>query len=126
VQVNLFNTALDNQNAIVIGPLRLERNTPSAICCAAFREGRKSSWTWRHLPQRAAVAQRPSTTPTSSTTPARLIEFNPFIVPLGRFGQKWLWRRETSFLALLSALWKGDRDTGLDKSGRTILSRFPD
>jgi hypothetical protein len=52
--------------------------------------------------------------------PARPIEFNPFIVPRDASG-KYSDEKTSFHLALfLAALGKG-KDTGLDKSGRTIL-----
>ncbi|MCC2548508.1 type IV secretion system protein VirB4 [Hymenobacter sp. BT175] len=129
VQVNLFNTALDNQNAIVIGPSGSGKSyTFGNLIVQRFEKGARQiimdvGGTYRNVLQSLNGEDFDNTY--FEYDPARPIEFNPFIVPRDASG-KWLYNDEkTNFhLALLAALWKGGKDTGLDKSERTILSRF--
>ena len=129
VQVNLFNTALDNQNAIVIGPSGSGKSyTFGNLIVQRFEKGARQiimdvGGTYRNVLQSLNGEDFDNTY--FEYDPQRPIEFNPFVVPRDAAG-KWLYNDEkTNFhLALLAALWKGGKDTGLDKSERTILSRF--
>jgi len=129
VQVNLFNTALDNQNAIVVGPSGSGKSyTFGNLIVQRFEKGARQiimdvGGTYRNVLQSLNGEDFDHTY--FEYDPARPIEFNPFLVPRDATG-KWLYNDEkTNFhLALLAALWKGGKDTGLDKSERTILSRF--
>lgn len=129
VQVNLFNTALDNQNAIVIGPSGSGKSyTFGNLIVQRFEKGARQiimdvGGTYRNVLQSLNGEDFDNTY--FEYDPQRPIEFNPFVVPRDAAG-KWLYNDEkTNFhLALLAALWKGGKDTALDKSERTILSRF--
>ncbi|GAA4367772.1 TraG family conjugative transposon ATPase [Hymenobacter saemangeumensis] len=129
VQVNLFNTALDNQNAIVIGPSGSGKSyTFGNLIVQRFEKGARQiimdvGGTYRNVLQSLNGEDFDHTY--FEYDPQRPIEFNPFVVPRDAAG-KWLYNDEkTNFhLALLAALWKGGKDTALDKSERTILSRF--
>ncbi|GAC1601759.1 MAG: TraG family conjugative transposon ATPase [Hymenobacter sp.] len=129
VQVNLFNTALDNQNAIVIGPSGSGKSyTFGNLIVQRFEKGARQiimdvGGTYRNVLQSLNGKDFDNTY--FEYDPQRPIEFNPFVVPRDASG-KWLYNDEkTNFhLALLAALWKGGKDTALDKSERTILSRF--
>ncbi|OGX87122.1 hypothetical protein BEN47_11620 [Hymenobacter lapidarius] len=129
VQVNLFNTALDNQNAIVIGPSGSGKSyTFGNLIVQRFEKGARQiimdvGGTYRNVLQSLNGEDFDNTY--FEYDPARPIEFNPFVVPRDS-ANKWIYGDEkTNFhLALLAALWKGGKDTGLDKSERTILSRF--
>ena len=129
VQVNLFNTALDNQNAIVIGPSGSGKSyTFGNLIVQRFEKGARQiimdvGGTYRNVLQSLNGEDFDNTY--FEYDPQRPIEFNPFVVPRDAAG-KWVYNDEkTNFhLALLAALWKGGKDTALDKSERTILSRF--
>ncbi|MBC6609061.1 type IV secretion system protein VirB4 [Hymenobacter sp. BT188] len=129
VQVNLFNTALDNQNAIVIGPSGSGKSyTFGNLIVQRFEKGARQiimdvGGTYRNVLQSLNGEDFDHTY--FEYDPQRPIEFNPFVVPRDAAG-RWLYNDEkTNFhLALIAALWKGGKDTALDKSERTILSRF--
>lgn len=130
VQVNLFNTSLDNQNALVIGPSGSGKSyTFGNLIVQRFEKGARQiimdvGGTYRNVLQSLNGADFVNTY--FEYDPANPIEFNPFLVPREGENGPWLYTDEkTNFhLALLAALWKGSKDTGLDKSERAILSRF--
>ena len=130
VQVNLFNTALDNQNAMVIGPSGSGKSyTFGNLIVQRFEKGARQiimdvGGTYRNVLQ--ALNGEDFDNTYFEYDPQRPIEFNPFVVPRDPVnGNKWLYNDEktTFHLALLAALWKGGA-AALDKSERTILSRF--
>jgi conjugal transfer ATP-binding protein TraC len=137
VQVNLFNTALDNQNAMVIGPSGSGKSyTFGNLIVQRFEKGARQiimdvGGTYRNVLQALNGVDFENTY--FEYDPQRPIEFNPFVVPrdeskpeTGYVGTyKWLYNDEktTFHLALIAALWKGGA-AALDKSERTILSRF--
>jgi conjugal transfer ATP-binding protein TraC len=137
VQVNLFNTALDNQNAMVIGPSGSGKSyTFGNLIVQRFEKGARQiimdvGGTYRNVLQALNGVDFDNTY--FEYDPQRPIEFNPFVVPrdvsnpeTGYVGTyKWLYNDEktTFHLALIAALWKGGA-AALDKSERTILSRF--
>ncbi len=128
VQVNLFNTALDNQNAMVIGPSGSGKSyTFGNLIVQRFEKGARQiimdvGGTYRNVLQ--ALNGEDFDNTYFEYDPQRPIEFNPFVVPRDASG-KWLYNDEktTFHLALIAALWKGGA-AALDKSERTILSRF--
>lgn len=129
VQVNLFNTALDNQNAMVIGPSGSGKSyTFGNLIVQRFEKGARQiimdvGGTYRNVLQ--ALNGEDFDNTYFEYDPQRPIEFNPFVVPRDEKNGKWLYNDEktTFHLALLAALWKGGA-AALDKSERTILSRF--
>ncbi|MBJ6146327.1 VirB4 family type IV secretion system protein [Hymenobacter sp. BT559] len=130
VQVNLFNTALDNQNAMVIGPSGSGKSyTFGNLIVQRYEKGARQiimdvGGTYRNVLQ--ALNGEDFDNTYFEYDPQRPIEFNPFVVPRDPAnGNKWLYNDEktTFHLALLAALWKGGA-AALDKSERTILSRF--
>jgi conjugal transfer ATP-binding protein TraC len=130
VQVNLFNTALDNQNAMVIGPSGSGKSyTFGNLIVQRFEKGARQiimdvGGTYRNVLQALNGVDFDNTY--FEYDPQRPIEFNPFVVPRDeKNGNKWLYNDEktTFHLALIAALWKGGA-AALDKSERTILSRF--
>ena len=130
VQVNLFNTALENQNAIVIGPtgagksytfgnLIVQRREKGALQIIMDVGG-----TYRNVVQSLNAGDFDNTY--FEYDPARPIQFNPFMVPRDEESNRWIYEKEktTFHLTLLAVLWKGGKDLTLDKSERTILRRF--
>ena len=130
VQVNLFNTALDNQNALVIGPSGSGKSyTFGNLIVQRFESGARQiiidvGGTYRNVLQTLNGEDFDNTY--FEYDPQRPIEFNPFIVPrdAGTAPGSTTTRKLNFHLALLAALWKGGQDGALGKSERTILSRF--
>ena len=129
VQVNLFNTKLENQNAMVIGPTGTGKSyTFGNLIVQRFEKGARQiimdvGGTYRNVIQSLNGEQFENTY--FEYDPQRPIEFNPFMMPRDEASKKWLYDDEKTVfhLALIAALWKGGA-SGLDKSERTILSRF--
>jgi conjugal transfer ATP-binding protein TraC len=129
VQVNLFNTALDNQNALVIGPSGSGKSyTFGSIIVQRYEKGARQiiidiGGSYRNVVQSLNGADFENTY--FEYDPQTPIEFNPFLLPReGGDAGAWMYNDEklNFHLALLSAIWKGGGS--LDKSERTILGRF--
>ncbi len=131
LQVNLFNTDLDNQNAIVVGPSGSGKSFTFGYIVVQRHERRARQilidigGTYRNVVQSLNGADFGETY--FEYDPENPIEFNPFLVPRAADGRRWEYRDEkvNFHLALLAVLWKGGADAApLNKSERAILSRF--
>lgn len=131
LQVNLFNTDLDNQNAIVIGPSGSGKSYTFGYIVMQRHERKARQilidigGTYRNVVQSLNGADFENTY--FEYDPENPIEFNPFLVPRSADGRKWMYNDEkiNFHLALLAVLWKGGADSApLNKSERAILSRF--
>lgn len=130
VQVNLFNTALDNQNAMVIGPSGSGKSyTFGNLIVQRFEKGARQiiidiGGTYRNVVQSLNGDDFDNTY--FEYDPQRPIEFNPFLLTRDEHTNAWQYSDEkTNFhLAFLAALWKSGKEEGLNKSERAILSRF--
>ncbi|GAA4364162.1 TraG family conjugative transposon ATPase [Hymenobacter saemangeumensis] len=130
VKVNLFNTDLDNQNALVIGPSGSGKSyTFGNFIVQRYERGARQiiidiGGTYRNVFQSLTGPDFENTY--FEYDPQNPIEFNPFLLP--REGESGPWHysdEKLNFhLALLAGLWKGGKDRALSKSERTILSRF--
>ncbi|KAA5539646.1 VirB4 family type IV secretion system protein [Adhaeribacter rhizoryzae] len=131
LQVNLFNTDLDNQNAIVIGPSGSGKSYTfgSIVVQRHERQARQIlidiGGTYRNVVQSLNGVDFENTY--FEYDPDNPIEFNPFLVPRSANGRQWLYNDEkiNFHLSLLAVLWKGGVEGApLNKSERAILSRF--
>jgi conjugal transfer ATP-binding protein TraC len=131
VQVNLFNTDLDNQNAIVVGPSGSGKSYTFGYIVVQRHERRARQilidigGTYRNVVQSLNGADFGNTY--FEYDPENPIEFSPFLVPRSPEGARWLYSDEklNFHLALLAVLWKGGGDSApLSKPERAILSRF--
>ncbi|WP_192825182.1 VirB4 family type IV secretion system protein [Rufibacter sp. LB8] len=131
LQVNLFNTDLDNQNAIVIGPSGSGKSYTFGYIVVQRHERKARQilidigGTYRNVVQSLNGVDFENTY--FEYDPENPIEFNPFLVPRSPDGRKWVYNDEkiNFHLALLAVLWKGGADSApLNKSERAILSRF--
>ncbi|MFB9865587.1 VirB4 family type IV secretion system protein [Rufibacter immobilis] len=131
LQVNLFNTDLDNQNAIVIGPSGSGKSYTFGYIVVQRHERKARQilidigGTYRNVVQSLNGVDFENTY--FEYDPENPIEFNPFLVPRSHDGRKWVYNDEkiNFHLALLAVLWKGGADSApLNKSERAILSRF--
>ncbi|WP_051359623.1 VirB4 family type IV secretion system protein [Adhaeribacter aquaticus] len=131
LQVNLFNTDLDNQNAIVIGPSGSGKSYTFGYIVVQRHERKARQilidigGTYRNVVQSLNGADFENTY--FEYDPENPIQFNPFLVPRSPDGHQWVYTDEkiNFHLALLAVLWKGGADSApLNKSERAILSRF--
>ena len=131
LQVNLFNTDLDNQNAIVIGPSGSGKSYTFGYIVVQRHERQARQilidigGTYRNVVQSLNGADFENTY--FEYDPENPIQFNPFLVPRSPDGRQWVYNDEkiNFHLALLAVLWKGGADSApLNKSERAILSRF--
>lgn len=131
LQVNLFNTDLDNQNAIVIGPSGSGKSYTFGYIVVQRHERKARQilidigGTYRNVVQSLNGVDFENTY--FEYDPENPIEFNPFLVPRSADGRQWVYNDEkiNFHLALLAVLWKGGTDSApLNKSERAILSRF--
>jgi len=139
LKVNLFNTNLDNQNAVIIGPSgsgksyffgnlvvqRFEKGARQIIIDIGLGAGLGS---YRNVVQSLNGADFENTY--FEYDPENPIEFNPFLIPRKGENGPWLYNDDklNFHLTLISALWKGttsgNQKIELDKSERAIIGRF--
>ena len=131
VRINLFDDKIANQNAILIGPTGMGKSyTFGDFITQRYENGARQiildvGGTYRNTVQ--ALNGDDFERTYFEYDPQNPIEFNPFLVPRNEQTHKWDYIDEkvNFHLALLAALWKGgNKDSGLDKSERTIISGF--
>lgn len=132
-KINLFNTDLENQNALLVGPSGSGKSyTFGSIIIQRFERGARQiiidiGGSYRNVCQSLNGADFENTY--FEYDPQAPIEFNPFLLPRNAVTGQWEYADEKKnfHLALLGALWKGGSTGGkaaLDKSEGAILGRF--
>lgn len=132
VTVNLFNEANDNQNALLIGPTGSGKSyTFGYFITQRYESGARQiildlGGTYRNVVQSTTGADFERCY--FEYDPQNPLEFNPFLVPRDPETGHWLYvgneDKKNFHLGLLTVLWKGGKDRGLNKPERAILTRF--
>jgi type IV secretory pathway VirB4 component len=134
VRINLFNDKIANQNAILIGPTGMGKSyTFGDFITQRYENGARQiildvGGTYRNTMQALNGDDFDKTY--FEYDPQKPMPVNPFLVERNPETKKWIYiggeaDKINFHLALIAGLWKGgNKDLGLDKSERTILSEF--
>ena len=125
--VKLFNTALNNQNSIVIGPSGSGKSfTVGSWIIQRFEQGHRQiiidiGGTYRN----AVLTKKVEGSKYFEIDTENPLSFNPFLVEKDSSGRYRLTPEKETFLAaLLASIWMGSSEKELDQVQLTILVKF--